>query len=254
MSPNDPKLSDGRGWRDRCEVGKRRRQEAAGVTSAPVRCSAWLGVAAVANCPGCGAEPHSVGWTYRGRFVEQIMCGECWTPLRYAACGRSSVSVQRAMRAALKRWNERNNIALRTVSPLLLGKRLAAALLVCGGLVWGVNVDGAVQKRNELLPQRELTSGTGAAAKLVAQVEEVSRELPDGAVEELGFQDRGSGKLHALGVGAAGINARTQEEPERHIEVGRRALATNRVQLGDEGKNVSAADGAQFRVQKLTHL
>ena len=44
-SPNDPKLSDGRGWRDRFAVGERRRQEAAGVTAAPVRCSAWLGVA-----------------------------------------------------------------------------------------------------------------------------------------------------------------------------------------------------------------
>ena len=30
-SPNDPKLSDGRGWRDRCVAGERRRQEAAGV-------------------------------------------------------------------------------------------------------------------------------------------------------------------------------------------------------------------------------
>ena len=43
-TPNDPKLSDGRGWRDRCAAGERRRQEAAGVTAAPVRCSAWLGV------------------------------------------------------------------------------------------------------------------------------------------------------------------------------------------------------------------
>ena len=43
-TPNDPKLSDGRGWRDRCVAGARRRQEAAGVTAAPVRWSAWLGV------------------------------------------------------------------------------------------------------------------------------------------------------------------------------------------------------------------
>ena len=42
-TPNDPKLSDRRGWRDRCAAGERRRQEAAGVTAAPVRCSAWLG-------------------------------------------------------------------------------------------------------------------------------------------------------------------------------------------------------------------
>ena len=46
-TPNDPKLSDGRGWRDRCVAGERRRQEAAGVTAAPVRCSAWLGVAVI---------------------------------------------------------------------------------------------------------------------------------------------------------------------------------------------------------------
>ena len=45
MQSNDPKLSDGGGWRDRCVVGERRRQEAAGVTAAPVRSSAWLGVA-----------------------------------------------------------------------------------------------------------------------------------------------------------------------------------------------------------------
>ena len=42
-SPNDPKLSDSPGWRDRCVVGERRRQEAAGVTAGRVRCSAWLG-------------------------------------------------------------------------------------------------------------------------------------------------------------------------------------------------------------------
>ena len=43
--PNDLKLSEPRGWRDRCVAGERRRQEAAGVTAARVRCSAWLGVA-----------------------------------------------------------------------------------------------------------------------------------------------------------------------------------------------------------------
>ena len=46
--PNDPKLSDSPGWRDRCAVGERRRQEAAGVTAGRVRCSAWLGVAVIA--------------------------------------------------------------------------------------------------------------------------------------------------------------------------------------------------------------
>ena len=46
-TPNDPKLSDGRGWRDRCVAGERWRPEAAGVTAAPVRCSAWLGVAVI---------------------------------------------------------------------------------------------------------------------------------------------------------------------------------------------------------------
>ena len=48
-APNDPKLSDGRGWRDRCVAGERRRQEAAGVTAAPVRCSAWLGDSFIVN-------------------------------------------------------------------------------------------------------------------------------------------------------------------------------------------------------------
>ena len=46
-TPNDPKLSDGGGWRAGCGVGERRRQEAAGVTAARVRCSAWLGVAVI---------------------------------------------------------------------------------------------------------------------------------------------------------------------------------------------------------------
>ena len=49
---NDLKLSDGRGWRDRCVVGERRRQEAAGVTAAPVRCSAWLGVSGLFGVGG----------------------------------------------------------------------------------------------------------------------------------------------------------------------------------------------------------
>ena len=49
VPPNDPKLSDGRGWRDRCVAGERRRPEAAGVTAAPVRCSAWLGVAVIVS-------------------------------------------------------------------------------------------------------------------------------------------------------------------------------------------------------------
>ena len=46
-TPNDPKLSEPRGWRDRCVVGERRRPEAAGVTAARVLCSAWLGVAVI---------------------------------------------------------------------------------------------------------------------------------------------------------------------------------------------------------------
>ena len=44
-TPNDLKLSDRRGWRDRCVAGGKAAAEAAGVTAAPVRCSAWLGVA-----------------------------------------------------------------------------------------------------------------------------------------------------------------------------------------------------------------
>ena len=57
-TPNDPKLSDGRGWRDRCVAGERRRQEAAGVTAAPVRCSAWLGDV------DCGADSGILGFIY----------------------------------------------------------------------------------------------------------------------------------------------------------------------------------------------
>ena len=42
---NDLKLSEPRGWRDRCVAGgEGGRPEAAGVTAARVRCSAWLGV------------------------------------------------------------------------------------------------------------------------------------------------------------------------------------------------------------------
>ncbi len=42
-TPNDPKLSDRRSWRDRCVAGgEGGGQEAAGVTAEPVRCSAWL--------------------------------------------------------------------------------------------------------------------------------------------------------------------------------------------------------------------
>ena len=46
-TPNDPKLSDGRGWRDRCMAGGKEAAEAAGVTAGAVRCSAWLGVAVI---------------------------------------------------------------------------------------------------------------------------------------------------------------------------------------------------------------
>ena len=42
-TPNDPKLSDRRGWRDRCVVGGKAAAEAAVAPAAPVRCSAWLG-------------------------------------------------------------------------------------------------------------------------------------------------------------------------------------------------------------------
>ena len=44
-APNDPKLSDGGGWRDGCTVGGKAVVEAASVTAGAVRCSAWLGVA-----------------------------------------------------------------------------------------------------------------------------------------------------------------------------------------------------------------
>ena len=54
MSPNDPKLSDGGGWRDGCagEGGG-----AASVTAGAVRCSAWLAVAGL----GCWSFIVAVG-------------------------------------------------------------------------------------------------------------------------------------------------------------------------------------------------
>ena len=52
-SPNDPKLSDGRGWRGPCMAGGKAAAEARAVTAAPVRCSAWLGVAVIALTTAC---------------------------------------------------------------------------------------------------------------------------------------------------------------------------------------------------------
>jgi len=45
--PNDPKLSDGGGWRGPCLAGGKAAAEARAVTAVAVRCSAWLGVAGV---------------------------------------------------------------------------------------------------------------------------------------------------------------------------------------------------------------
>jgi hypothetical protein len=42
-APNDPKLSDGGGWRAGCTAGGKAAVEAASVTAGAVRCSAWLG-------------------------------------------------------------------------------------------------------------------------------------------------------------------------------------------------------------------
>ena len=42
-SPNDPKLSDGGGWRGPCMVGGKAVAEARAVTAVAARCSAWLG-------------------------------------------------------------------------------------------------------------------------------------------------------------------------------------------------------------------
>ena len=65
-TPNDLKLSEPRGWRDRCVVGERRRPEAAGVTAARVRCSAWLGVAGVRIARdmfnGCNGQSNTLVW------------------------------------------------------------------------------------------------------------------------------------------------------------------------------------------------
>ena len=43
QSPNDPKLSDGGGWRGPCMAGGKAAAEARAVTAGAVRCSAWLG-------------------------------------------------------------------------------------------------------------------------------------------------------------------------------------------------------------------
>ena len=47
VTPNDPKLSDGGGWRGPCMAGGKAAAEARGVTAVAVRCSAWLGVAVI---------------------------------------------------------------------------------------------------------------------------------------------------------------------------------------------------------------
>ena len=65
VSPNDRKLSDRRGWRDRCAVGGKAAAEAAGVTAAPVRCSAWLGVAVKVETP---ANWRPKGWLGNGKL------------------------------------------------------------------------------------------------------------------------------------------------------------------------------------------
>ena len=51
-TPNDPKLSDGRGWRGPCMAGGKAAAEAGAVTAALVRCSAWLGVAVIGHNMG----------------------------------------------------------------------------------------------------------------------------------------------------------------------------------------------------------
>ena len=57
-TPNDPKLSDGGGWRDGCagEGGG-----AASVTAGAVRCSAWLGVAVIWKLVEASAWVHAGG-------------------------------------------------------------------------------------------------------------------------------------------------------------------------------------------------
>ena len=52
MTPNDPKLSHGGGWRGLCRWAERRRRSAAqAVTAVAVGCSAWLGVdGRIGNC------------------------------------------------------------------------------------------------------------------------------------------------------------------------------------------------------------
>jgi hypothetical protein len=56
MTANDPKLSDGGGWRAGCTVGGKAAAEAASVTAGAVRCSAWLGVAVIWDLAQCDVE------------------------------------------------------------------------------------------------------------------------------------------------------------------------------------------------------
>ena len=48
-TPNDPKLSDGGGWRAGCMAGGKAVVEAASVTAGAVRCSAWLAVSGLSE-------------------------------------------------------------------------------------------------------------------------------------------------------------------------------------------------------------
>ena len=54
--PNDPKLSDGGGWRGPCMAGGKVAAEARAVTAVAVRCSAWLGVSGLIGVDSCDTE------------------------------------------------------------------------------------------------------------------------------------------------------------------------------------------------------
>ena len=71
-TPNALKLSEPRGWRDRCAVGgEGGGPEAAGVTAARVRCSAWFGVG-VRNTTD---PPHDALSNFSARSESPKACG-----------------------------------------------------------------------------------------------------------------------------------------------------------------------------------
>ena len=95
MTPNDPKLSDGGGWRDGCagEGGG-----AASVTAGAVRCSAWLGAVVIWVLEPVfqGIGHFKFGW-HVWRTMKTPLDGLLKSELPNAALGNSAVARIRAV-------------------------------------------------------------------------------------------------------------------------------------------------------------